>query len=231
MKGHSSGSSSSVTSVTAPIFAASPASDFSSAASIAALNPSQIQNIIAHLSARLHALFSASVILAPEVVSTSVSIDIFNLPRSGIPPYCLSLSTRTPTSAVWLLDTGATHHTYCLESSFTTLKHVEPLHINLPNGSFVIVNQVGSVVLTKFITLSDVLYIPEFTFNLISVSSLITTHSYTVNFFLNSCVIQDLTRELSIGNGSRVGNLYYLITENFACNSVNFDHVNGKSCI
>ena len=54
------------------------------------------------------------------------------------------------------------------------------------------------------------LYIPEFKFNLISVSVLTKFLKTKVSFTSDECFVQELTKELMIGRGSQVGNLYVL---------------------
>lgn len=59
------------------------------------------------------------------------------------------------------------------------------------------------VSLSPTLLLRDVLYIPTFSFNLLSASSLTFTRNYNVNFFADSYEIQDLARGLRIGKGIR----------------------------
>lgn len=88
----------------------------------------------------------------------------------------------------------------------------------LPTGQSIQIEHIGSVQVTKSLLLTNVLYVPSFTFNLLSISSLTTTHSYIVNFLSNSCEIQDLFIGQLIGTSKRHNNLYILNqpTSNFA---------------
>ncbi|RVW62670.1 hypothetical protein CK203_060765 [Vitis vinifera] len=56
-----------------------------------------------------------------------------------------------------------------------------------------------SVRLSDTLNLDNVLFVPMFTFNLLSISALTLSHNCSVNFLSNSCFIQDLTRGLTIG--------------------------------
>lgn len=67
--------------------------------------------------------------------------------------------------------------------------------------------------LTPSITLSSVLCVPSFTFNLISVSSLTISLPCIVNFTHDSLTIQETSQGTLIGKGRRVGNLYILNVE------------------
>ena len=69
---------------------------------------------------------------------------------------------------------------------------------------------IGPITLSDNITLKNVLFIPQFRFNLLSVSSLTKDTESLVGFTSTACFIQDLTRELMIGKGRQVYNLYVL---------------------
>ncbi|XP_058004588.1 uncharacterized protein LOC110650347 isoform X2 [Hevea brasiliensis] len=64
--------------------------------------------------------------------------------------------------------------------------------------------------LTSSIFLSSVLCLPKFSFNLLSVSKLTRTLNYSVFFFSDQCLFQDLTTKQIIGRGHESGGLYIL---------------------
>ena len=107
----------------------------------------------------------------------------------------------------WLLDTGATHHVYC---SFVSSVPTSNSSVTLPNGHLVSINRIGSIQLSPHITLINVLFVPQFQFNLLSVSALTQSHKYSTNFLSHSCLIQDHSQAKMIGIGRRHGNLYVL---------------------
>ena len=75
----------------------------------------------------------------------------------------------------WVVDTGAIGHIVCslhLLTSFTTISHTV---VELPNGEATLMTHVGTIKLSPHITLTSVLCVPSFSFNLIYVSAL--THS------------------------------------------------------
>lgn len=87
----------------------------------------------------------------------------------------------------WIVDSGATDHITC---SFDKLSHPIPIDasIHLPNGEVSFITHKGTVQLTPTLTLHNVLYVPNFKFNLISISKL-TSESHCCAFFLpNVCV-------------------------------------------
>lgn len=111
----------------------------------------------------------------------------------------------------WVLDTGVTHHICPLLSSF---KSHEPTCsiVTLPNNSIVHATHVGSVQISPDLILQNVLCVPLFHFNLLSISSLTQQLSCSVFFLSDFCKIQALNKNTTIGMGRRVGNLYILNT-------------------
>jgi hypothetical protein len=70
----------------------------------------------------------------------------------------------------WILDSGATDHVCAALSLFTAYRQVNVIPVKLPNGNIVTTDTIGDIKLTSEITLKNVLYMPHFSFNLISVS-------------------------------------------------------------
>lgn len=92
----------------------------------------------------------------------------------------------------WVLDSGASHHMSPLQSLFENLRPLNnPLHITVPTGNMVVVDKVGTVTLSSKIKLHDVLYIPQFACNLISIHKLTHDLHCTVTYSSHDCVIQD----------------------------------------
>ena len=82
--------------------------------------------------------------------------------------------------------------------------------MTLPNGLTVQIEGIGFIQLIGALSLHNALFIPAFKFNLLSVSVLTKTLNAEVRFNASTCLIQDLTRELMIGHGNEVTNLYVL---------------------
>lgn len=72
----------------------------------------------------------------------------------------------------WILDTGATDHVCQSRTNFQCLRKIKPVLVRLPDGSQMTAHMAGTIVFSTQLFLHDVLYIPKFTFNLISVSKL-----------------------------------------------------------
>jgi len=67
----------------------------------------------------------------------------------------------------------------------------------------------GSIIFCSDFVHENVLYVPELSCNLISVSQLIDHSNCTIQFTYNMYVIQDCTLRMLIGEGERRDALYY----------------------
>ena len=93
----------------------------------------------------------------------------------------------------WVIDTGATDHivhSVHLFTEFTTVSCV----VALPNGETAMVTYIGSITLSSTLILHNVLCVPSFSFNLLSVSQLTKSCSCCLVKFLlytGSYVLED----------------------------------------
>ncbi|XP_068477383.1 uncharacterized protein [Phaseolus vulgaris] len=108
----------------------------------------------------------------------------------------------------WIVDSGATDHVCTVLSAFTSYKTIKPVLINLPNGQHVFANYSGTVVFTNKLYLLDVLYIPQFTCNLISASKLSLHLKCNLIFSPPHCLIQDNLSKEHIGLANAKAGLY-----------------------
>ncbi|XP_019236310.1 PREDICTED: uncharacterized protein LOC109216595 [Nicotiana attenuata] len=114
----------------------------------------------------------------------------------------------------WIVDTGATDH---MASNSEMLKTMTGLpdsskgNVNLPNGKTVPIICKGIYKLTDHDVIHDVLCVPDFKYNLLSVSKLTKELQCSVNFFPTFCVFQDLYTGKVKGIGKEKGGLYLLI--------------------
>ena len=83
----------------------------------------------------------------------------------------------------WILDTRATDHMVHSVSQLTTITSIVHSCVYLPNGEKVVVTHIGTMQISPTLTLTDVLCVPSFNFNLISVSQL-TKHKFCCLIFL-----------------------------------------------
>jgi hypothetical protein len=122
-------------------------------------------------------------------------------------------SHTTPHSHIkhdsWILDTGATDHMVCSISCLSTVTSTIQATVELPNGNMVPVTHIGTVKLSSSLILTDVLCVPSFHFNLISVSKLVHS-SFCLIFLSKYCFIQAFTPWRMIGLGKIHNGLYIL---------------------
>ncbi|XP_019258757.1 PREDICTED: uncharacterized protein LOC109236973 [Nicotiana attenuata] len=115
----------------------------------------------------------------------------------------------------WILDSGATNHMTPHKHFLHNLKPLSvPFLITLPNGYKVKVISTGSLLLRHDITLHNVLLVPSFHFNLISIHKLIVQLDCFAILTKFACFLQgpSLKRPLEIGKASK--GLYFLHPEN-----------------
>ena len=110
----------------------------------------------------------------------------------------------------WINDTRATDHIVHFVLVFSSITSVSNSFVYLPNGEKVLVTHIGKIHLTATLILTDVLCVPSFTFNLISISKL-NKSQYCYLIFLGSfCFIQDLALWSTMGLGREQNGLYLL---------------------
>ena len=99
-------------------------------------------------------------------------------------------------------------------SLFTMFQfHLSTSTITIANGSTSCVLGSGTIHLTLLITLTYVLSLPKFSFNLIFASKLIRTLNCSISFFPDYCPIQNLLTKRIISRGCESRSLYILETE------------------
>ena len=132
---------------------------------------------------------------------------VFSSTLSLTHPTALTNSVKAP----WIIDTGATDHMICSTSLFTHITSVVSKTVRLPNGQHASVTHIGTIKIIESLILTNVLCIPSFSFNLISVSKLIQTLHCCVIFLSKFCFVQTLANWRTIGVGKENGCLYHLL--------------------
>ena len=84
---------------------------------------------------------------------------------------------------------------------FKSITSSVQIFVRLPNGDMVKVTHVGTVQVSAFLLLDNVLCIPSFSFNLIFISKLTQDSSCCCIFLSHYCFIQDLQLWKMIGLG------------------------------
>ncbi|KAF7841438.1 Retrovirus-related Pol polyprotein from transposon TNT 1-94 [Senna tora] len=121
----------------------------------------------------------------------------------------MALTTRT--GASWIIDSGASSHICGDKRLLTDLRAKEGKNtVTLPDGSVKIVQYIGKVFLSSKLILEDVLFVPEFKYNLISVGKLTNSTGMQMIFSKSYCMVQDLLSKQNTVIGRLKGNLYML---------------------
>ena len=114
-------------------------------------------------------------------------------------------------SGSWIVDTRASDH---MTFSYTNLTNIstldKPIHVILPDASIKTVTKIGQVSLLPNLTLHNVLYVPDFKYNLLLVSKLLEDQSLYARFHSNTCLFQVLTTNLVVAVANKVAGLYRL---------------------
>lgn len=104
----------------------------------------------------------------------------------------MCLLAETNSKSGWLIDSGATDHICCDLNLFSTYKHVSgPIeHIVVPDVRQIPILHIGTVQITTEMVLHNVLHIPDFHYNLISVQRLCKDLHCSVIINEQECVLQ-----------------------------------------
>jgi hypothetical protein len=103
-----------------------------------------------------------------------------------------------------IIDSGATDH---ITSSPTSLvnkrKNTLLPPVALPSGEQAPITSIGNLPLSSTITLKNVLGVPSFKVDLMSVSRITRDLHCSVTFFRYWCILQDLRMKKTIGLGKQ----------------------------
>jgi len=114
-------------------------------------------------------------------------------------------------SNLWIIDSGASQHMTHEKNLLHNMRQLDhPILVRLPKSFKVKVFQIGSVILNSDIELHDVLYVPSFKHNLLSINQLCKQLDCDVIFNKNACILQVLSLKMQVVFGRAVGGLYVL---------------------
>jgi len=115
-------------------------------------------------------------------------------------------------SRSWIIDSGATYHISSSSQSFFQRDNNCSLPpVLLPSGETTNIVTKGSLPLNSTYYLHDMLCVPTFKVNLMSVSRLTRGLNCSVTFFPYWCILQDLATRRMISLGKQRDGLYYLV--------------------
>nr|KYP53520.1 hypothetical protein KK1_024658 [Cajanus cajan] len=120
----------------------------------------------------------------------------------------------------WVIDSGAIEHITCDSALLIEERFTNQQPVKIPNGQNIPVKSIGiaelpvkSIGITELpngVKVNNVLNIPDFKCNLLSVSKLTREHNCALTFVDDLCVIQDLTTRTLIGVGRHQNGLSLL---------------------
>jgi hypothetical protein len=108
----------------------------------------------------------------------------------------------------WIIDSGTSDHI----SSSSHLLSQTTRHdiVHLPDGSHIKTLSVGNAQVNQHLCIKNVLHIPSFQVNLLSVSKHAHDLNCIITFHPNFCILQDLNTIKMIDLGKEHNSLYYL---------------------
>ncbi|KAL0453983.1 UNVERIFIED_CONTAM: hypothetical protein Slati_1376400 [Sesamum latifolium] len=122
----------------------------------------------------------------------------------------------------WIVDTGATRHMCGDVALLHSLNPIDPNPvIHLLNDSVTKATHVGTAQLTDIIVLAEVLHIPSFQYNLLSISQLCKALPIRFIFHNSSCILEDRKTEEVLAIGNQIGKLFYLTPSSFSSTAIN----------
>ena len=137
-----------------------------------------------------HVSANSMVTTTPSSTSANVAMTSMNFSHSVFAAQVVN--RRAYGGNTWVLDTGAIDHFVCLVDLLTSITAIRQSLVQLPNGESAKVTHIGTVTLSSSLVLKNVLCVPSFSFNLLSISSLNHSQPYCCVFLSAYCFIQDL---------------------------------------
>nr|GEV89718.1 ribonuclease H-like domain-containing protein [Tanacetum cinerariifolium] len=110
----------------------------------------------------------------------------------------------------WIVDSGANQHMTASSKFLINVVDVSNLGLTIghPNGTKAKIVKIRDLKLNDYLTLFNVLVVPEYSVNLLSVHRLAKDSKLFVGFDENKCYIQDLKRNKIVRTGDMNGGLY-----------------------
>lgn len=131
--------------------------------------------------------------------------------------FCFNLNVNSSMpNTCWIIDTGATTHICAYYEHFVNFKDLgKEIKIYMPNGNVRTTRKYGDVPLDESLILRDILYVPSFKLNLLSVGKILQNRFLECCFYADLCTFQDQRTSKVIAMGRLKGNLYVLYSMSF----------------
>jgi hypothetical protein len=170
---------------------------------------------------QLSSIAQCSVPMASNQVSSFKSAGPSSAGKQGNDnsQFCFSFSSHNIALDTWIIDSGASHHICASLHWFHSYSEINPMVIKLPNGDHVTTKYAGTIIFSPLFRLTDVLFVPNFNINLISVSLLCHNALCSVVFTDTTCLIQEQKSLKMIGLAEKKDGLYYLAQTHQAASS------------
>lgn len=124
-------------------------------------------------------------------------------------------------SSTRIIDSGASEHMYFDSNTFISLSPLAcPININLPNSHKISVTHIGQVSIFPNLILKNVLHVPIFRYNLISVYKFSCQFAYTMLFTSLGCMLQGTLMKSPHSFGEAKEGLYLLQPSNLESSTV-----------
>ena len=107
---------------------------------------------------------------------------IWSTPSLEYSVFSSNVITTYIASTDWILDSGAVDHMVHSIQFFTSITSIVQISVRLPNGDMTKDTHIGIVQVSPTLVLENVLCIPSFSFNLISISKLTQNPSCCCTF-------------------------------------------------
>ncbi|XP_019256865.1 PREDICTED: uncharacterized protein LOC109235265 [Nicotiana attenuata] len=133
---------------------------------------------------------------------------------AGIP--CALLASNSLQD--WIIDTGATNPMVAdleLLNKASLVQTGQPKKVYLPNGETTQVTHIRTSTISYQNTITNVFYIPQFKYNLLSVSKVIKEMKYSFAFFSDFCIFQELFSGRVKAIGKEDSGLYILSRQKY----------------
>ncbi|KAL2943465.1 Retrovirus-related Pol polyprotein from transposon RE2 [Bienertia sinuspersici] len=125
--------------------------------------------------------------------------------------YASNVSTDNSYDEGWIMDSGASDHMAWKENMFDCLSKLQKaVKIKLPDGTLKKVDKIGKIRVNENLELCNVLFVPDFKHNLMSVSKLIEEQGLCVCFNNEGCEFQDHSSKKMVAQAKERDGLYIL---------------------
>ena len=109
----------------------------------------------------------------------------------------------------WMIDSEASMYMTSDEQLLEKSQTTRLVLIDVPNGTQTVLTRQGSVVLRENLNADKLLFVPNLSYNLISIGKITKDLNCSVTFIDDCCVLQDRTPRISIGTSEQRDGVYY----------------------